>query len=294
MTELSGSRDFEPVKKYFVGVDSDGCVFDTMEMKQRQCFAPCFVEHFDLYQIDSLARETWEYVNLHASTRGCSRFAALLDTVSLIERRIDRTHGHDLLPDLDPLRTWMEQEKRVSVSALKAYLEIHSDALLQQVYDWSHAVDVCIRKQVRNVPPFPLAAETLELVARHADVVVVSQTPHEALVREWNDQKLAGFVRSIAGQEGGSKLDQLKEAAGSRYPNGHMLMIGDAPGDLEAARGIGACFFPIMPGNEAQSWELLYQEALSRFFSGCYAGIYEQELVDAFVKLLSDNPPWEV
>ena len=27
-------------KKYFIGIDSDGCVFDTMEIEHKECFCP--------------------------------------------------------------------------------------------------------------------------------------------------------------------------------------------------------------------------------------------------------------
>jgi len=30
--------NFKPKFSTFVGIDSDGCVFDTMEIKQKQCF----------------------------------------------------------------------------------------------------------------------------------------------------------------------------------------------------------------------------------------------------------------
>ena len=38
-------------------------------------------------------------------------------------------------------------------------------------------------------------------------------------------------------------------------------MIGDAPGDMKAARANGALFFPINPGHEDESWERFYDEA---------------------------------
>ncbi len=294
MARFSGERGLIPAHEFFVGIDSDGCVFNTMEVKQKQCFAPCFIKHFNLHQIASIARETWEFVNLYASSRGCSRFEALSRTIALLKRRIDRSLYSDLLPDIEPLRQWMGKQKIVSAASLKACLDMYPDIFLQRVYSWSLAVDACISRTVRFVPPFALAIESLEFMRGRADVVVVSQTPHEALVREWDTHGLTGYVQSIAGQEGGTKSEQLYKAVRDRYPEGHMLMIGDAPGDLEAAKSIGALFFPIIPGKETQSWELLYHEALGRFFSGCYAGTYEQELVQAFSTLLPDNPPWEV
>ena len=33
-------REFQSEKKFFIGIDSDGCVFDSMGIKQRECFCP--------------------------------------------------------------------------------------------------------------------------------------------------------------------------------------------------------------------------------------------------------------
>src|SRR5580700_1226967 len=59
-------RDFEPRKKFFIGIDSDGCVFDTMEIKHKECFAPMFVKHFHLQAASKYARQAWEHVNLYS------------------------------------------------------------------------------------------------------------------------------------------------------------------------------------------------------------------------------------
>jgi hypothetical protein len=70
-------------------------------------------------------------------------------------------------------------------------------------------------------------------------------------------------------------------------------MIGDAPGDMDAARAVGALFFPVNPGREAASWRRLHDEALDRFFAGSYAGAYEARLSAEFATLLPERPPWE-
>jgi hypothetical protein len=71
-------------------------------------------------------------------------------------------------------------------------------------------------------------------------------------------------------------------------------MIGDAPGDLKAAKDNGAMFFPIVPGYEEQSWKLLYEEGLDRFFAETFFGAYQQELLDEFNRYLPSEPPWRV
>ena len=80
-------RDFEPRKKFFIAIDSDGCVFDTMEIKHKECFAPMFVKHFHLQAASKHARQAWEFVNLYSKTRGCNRFHALAFSLALLRRR---------------------------------------------------------------------------------------------------------------------------------------------------------------------------------------------------------------
>ncbi len=66
----------------------------------------------------------------------------------------------------------------------------------------------------------------------------------------------------IAGQEMGKKADHLRLAAAGKYPADHVLMIGDAPGDLKAARANGFLFFPVNPGAEDASWQRFFEEAM--------------------------------
>jgi phosphoglycolate phosphatase-like HAD superfamily hydrolase len=129
-------------------------------------------------------------------------------------------------------------------------------------------------------------------MVRKADVIVVSQTPTEALVREWQEHGIDGFVRAIAGQELGTKTEHIAFAAGGKYAPGKVLMIGDAPGDLEAAKGNRALFYPIVPGHEEASWERFFQEGLERFFAGAFAGEYENRLIREFDASLPEKPNW--
>jgi len=38
--------DFKPKHEFFVGIDSDGCAFDTMEIKHKECFTPKFIKRY--------------------------------------------------------------------------------------------------------------------------------------------------------------------------------------------------------------------------------------------------------
>jgi phosphoglycolate phosphatase-like HAD superfamily hydrolase len=122
---------------------------------------------------------------------------------------------------------------------------------------------------------------------------VVSATPGEALVREWREHDIAKYVAVIAGQEMGTKAEHLEYATKGRYDKDHVLMVGDAPGDLKAAKANEALFYPIVPGKETESWKRLHNEAFDRFLKGQFAGGYERKLITEFENSLPGKPPWE-
>jgi len=123
--------------------------------------------------------------------------------------------------------------------------------------------------------------------------MVVSATPNEALEREWGEHDIAQFTRMICGQEMGNKKEHLKYGAGDKYDDGKVLMIGDAPGDMKAAKANNFLFYPINPGNEAASWQRFHDEAAGKFLACEYAGDYEKKLIDEFMECLPSVPPWK-
>jgi hypothetical protein len=70
-------------------------------------------------------------------------------------------------------------------------------------------------------------------------------------------------------------------------------MIGDAPGDMNAAQKNGVLFYPIRPDHEEESWTRFREEALDKFFAGTFKGDYEQNLADEFLAGLPGTPPWD-
>ena len=44
-------HDFQPEHEFFIGIDSDGCAFDTMGIKQRECFCPWMISYFGLQPV---------------------------------------------------------------------------------------------------------------------------------------------------------------------------------------------------------------------------------------------------
>jgi len=80
-------REFTPTKDYFIGIDSDGCVFDSMEVKQKEFFIPNALKIFNLFAVSKVVRETWEFVNLYSVHRGGNRFISLLKVFEFLAGR---------------------------------------------------------------------------------------------------------------------------------------------------------------------------------------------------------------
>lgn len=286
-------REFKPGHDFFIGIDSDGCAFDSMEIKQKECFCPNFIKHYDLQPVSKYARETWEFVNLYSKTRGVNRFKAVLAALDLLRgRREVRARSVDV-PRMDGLRSWVKRENKLGNPALEDELRRNPDPDLQRAYEWSLGVNAAIADLVRNLPPFASLRKNLEKIRDRADVIVVSQTPLEALEREWKEHGIDTYVRLIAGQEMGTKGEHIALAAAGHYPEDRMLMIGDAPGDLKAAEENGALFFPVNPGHEEESWDRFFDEAADKFFAGEYAGRYAESLLEEFHSYLPEKPAWE-
>lgn len=286
-------QDFRVKHSYFVGLDSDGCVFDSMEIKHKECFAPMFIKHWRLQAASKYARRAWEFANLYSKTRGMNRFPVCVRTLKLVAAWPEAAARGIELPDLAPLEAFIESEYPPSNAGLERYRERFPDPLLDLTMDWSLAVNTAVKDIVFGVPPFPRVQETLDRVVAEADLAVVSGTPGEALRREWEENSLTHYPQLIAGQELGKKTEHLAAmAGGDRYSPDRRLMIGDAPGDRKAAEATGCLFYPVCPGHEEESWDRLCNEALEKFFNGAYAGAYQDERIREFEALLPDQPPW--
>ena len=285
-------EDYQAEQEYFVGIDSDGCVFDTMELKHKECFIPAFINCYDLQGVSRFAREASEFVNLYSKSRGINRFLSLLEQLDWLRRRPEVQQRGVKVPTLQGVANWVAQETKLSNPSLEKFVEATGDPDLTKALAWSHEVNRAIADMVRGVPPFSAVKRSLEQLVSQADMIVVSGTPHAALEAEWEEHGMAKYVRAIYGQEAGKKQETLSVA--KHYDEHKTLMIGDAPGDYLAAEANNCLFYPINPGQEEASWQRFEAEGIDRFLKGSFAGEYQQQLLDEFDACLPKTPPWPV
>jgi len=285
-------RELEARHEFLVAIDSDGCAFDSMEIKHKECFIPAIIKHWDLQPVSKYARAAAEFVNLYSKWRGINRFPALIMVFDLLREWPDVLRREVDIPTARPLRDWIAHETKLANPALRREVETTGDPVLRRTLDWSDDVNARVADMVRGVPPFPFVRESLAQVAEWADIIVCSATPGEALRREWTEHGLACFTRVVAGQEMGTKKEHLELAVADRYDRDRVLMVGDAPGDRKAAEANGVRFYPINPGTEDVSWQRFLERTAENFRCGSYDDAEQAKRIAEFEAMLPETPPW--
>ncbi|NIA14377.1 MAG: HAD family hydrolase, partial [Nitrospiraceae bacterium] len=152
---VAGLKNHQPTKEFLVAIDSDGCAFDTMEIKHKECFIPNIVKYWNLQSVSKYARAAAEFVNLYSKWRGVNRFPALtmvFDLLSDWDKVIERGVT---MPDVPNLRQWIKTESKLGNPALQAYCDTHDEPDMHQALAWSTAVNDTVEDIVEGVPPFP-------------------------------------------------------------------------------------------------------------------------------------------
>ncbi|PQO25901.1 haloacid dehalogenase [Blastopirellula marina] len=282
----------EPKQEFLVGIDSDGCVFDTMELKHKECFIPNIINYYELQGVSKYAREAAEFVNLYSKSRGINRFPALVETLEWLQKRPEVIERGAKIEIPASLTKWIAEETKLGNPALEAKVAESNDPDLAHCLKWSKAVNETVAGMVRGVAPFPSVRKCLEKLTGKADMLVVSATPNDALNDEWEEHDIRQFVTEICGQEAGNKKETLTNA--TKYKPNQTLMIGDAPGDYKAAVANDCLFYPINPGDEENSWKRFYDEGIDKFLNLEFAGDYQKALLEEFDRYLPEKPSWPV
>lgn len=276
---------FKKKHDYLVCVDSDGCAMDTMNCKHFHCFGPCMVIQWQLDEWRTPILESWNQVNLFRMTRGINRFKGLAIALAEVNEK------YTPIPGVDTLIHWAANAKALSNDALRVFIstlpEGDGKCCMEKALAWSMDVNdniVMLPEEMKQ--PFAGAAEGLEAAHFFADVAVVSSANRDAVEEEWTKHGLLDHVDILLAQDVGSKAHCIAEMLKFGYAKENVLMVGDAPGDCDAAEANGVWYYPILVGREAESWEEFRQIALGRLTGGTYGGEYQTQKEREFLQNL--------
>ena len=224
-------QEFKKTKDYLICVDSDGCAMDTMDIKHFRCFGPCMVEEWGLEKWAGPILERWNEVNLYTMTRGINRFKGLALALREIDGRYTKIDG------VDELERWVANAPALSNDGLKAAIEAGGGEVLKKALSWSKKVNESINALPFEVKkPFEGVLEGLRYAHESADIAIVSSANLQAVEEEWALYGLLDHVDILLAQNVGSKAFCIAELLKKGYDRDKVLMTGDAPGDLDAAR----------------------------------------------------------
>lgn len=267
---------YEKKQDFLVCVDSDGCAMDTMEIKHRECFAPEMIKTWNLHENEEYILNLWYDLNLYTQTRGINRFKGLAETFKIIsEKGIE-------IEDLDSLLNWVDTTNELSNRSLKNEIEKTDSKALKMTLEWSLNVNEAIENLPKGDEPFENVKEGLETLSKIVDISVVSSANGEALNDEWSRNELVPYLRALLGQEAGTKQHCIAELKKKGYDTDKILMVGDAPGDLQAAKNNDVRFYPILVNKEGFSWERLVNEAVPKLINGEFDEVYQNQLIEEF------------
>ena len=261
---------FERKHDYLVCVDSDGCVMDTMNCKHFHCFGPCMVTEWGLEQWKDAILERWNVINLFSMTRGINRFKGLAMALGEIDKQYKPITG------IAALQHWADTAPALSNDAVaKAAAEAtdpEARLVFEKALSWSKAVNAAIVKLDESLKvPYNGAKEGLAAAHTFADVAMVSSANRDAVEEEWGKFGLLEHTDIVLAQDVGSKTACIKEMLKFGYDPEKVVMIGDAPGDCDAAEKNGVHYYPILVNHEKESWDEAIAFAFGKLQSGTYA-----------------------
>jgi len=261
---------FERKHDYLVCVDSDGCVMDTMNCKHFHCFGPCMVTEWGLEEWKDEILDRWNVINLFSMTRGINRFKGLAMALGEINEKYKPIAG------ITYLQHWADTAPALSndaVAAAAANAECEDARIVfEKALSWSKAVNASIVKLPEELKvPYDGAKEGLAAAHTFADVAMVSSANRDAVEEEWGKFGLLEHTDIVLAQDVGSKAACIAEMLKFGYDLDKVVMVGDAPGDCDAAEKNGVWYYPILVNKEKASWDEAIAVAFDKLQAGEYA-----------------------
>ena len=254
---------------YLVCVDSDGCVMDTMNCKHFNCFGPCMVTEWGLEEWKDEILDRWNVINLFSMTRGINRFKGLAMALGEINEKYKPITG------IAALQHWADTAPALSNDGVAKAAADATDAdaklVFEKALNWSKAVNAAIVELDEALKvPYEGAKEGLAAAHVFADVAMVSSANRDAVEEEWGKFGLLEHTDIVLAQDIGSKAACIKEMLKFGYDLNKVVMVGDAPGDCDAAEKNGVHYYPILVNHEKDSWDEAIDVAFSKLQSGEY------------------------
>ena len=250
---------------------------DTMDIKHIRCFGPCIVDEWGLSEWGAPILNRWNDINLYTMTRGINRFKGLAKMLKEIDSQYCKIEGVEVLDK------WVESSPELSNPALERAIQSIDNICLKKALSWSKKVNESINNLSDDEKkPFEGVKDALAYAHQYADIAIVSSANQQAVEDEWELYHLLDHVDILLAQNVGSKAYCIQELLKKGYDTDKVLMTGDAPGDLDAAKKNGVYYYPILVKYEKESWVEFVEKAVPKLIDGTYGNGYQEEKENQF------------
>lgn len=243
---------------------------DTMTYKHEKFFGPIAAKKYQVSDQETF-QKNWEDINLYSKTRGVNRFVGLVKGLESV--------GYE---GIDNLKRWVEETSSLSNDSLGKEVEKTASKDLELALEWSKEVNQAISEAEGHDQPFEGAKEALAKLDEVGTVYVVSSANRQAVEEEWTRHGLIDYVEDLYCQDRGKKEDVIKSIITNGADPSRIMMVGDSPGDLDAAQQNDVWFYPIIVGNEKRSWEHLSERLLDTLLDDKFTNDVQEDHIRAF------------
>ena len=144
----------KPKHDVLIAIDSDGCVFDSMTIKQR-IFHTGIIRLWRLEDSEAEVRKIAEWVSLFSPWRGLNRFQLILKIFQCLEENVPNIGK--IFPT-GPLERFVASGVPLSNDELKKW----NDPALQKVLEWSLAAS----EEIAAIPEMPVFDEVFQTLEK--------------------------------------------------------------------------------------------------------------------------------
>ena len=233
-------------------VESEGGVFDSLRQRHEACYMPSFAALFAWGMEPSTCSDLWRNLALASRTRGEEPAVILLAALRRLNRMRPSVRRSALLGVLEgQIR---DPDPQALIQAARR--DGSPECLLME---WMRTSDSLLA-ELEPAPFFSGAAAFLASLPPETEVLVHSTLPESVALNRWETAGLGSRFLRLAGAERGSFSDYLRNALRNGYDSCPILVVGTTASAWQAAQNVGARFFPILPGAEAEAWKELAEE----------------------------------
>lgn len=265
--------NFKKTNDYLICIDSDGCAIDTMTIKHQKCFGPSIISTWNLEEFEKKILSRWDEINLYSITRGVNRFKGL----AIILKEIDEKYT--TIDGLNGYLEWVQTAKQFSNNFLSDYADKTNNICSQKALEWTLKVNDSINKlDDKFKVSYKGCKEALQKISELADIAVVSSANRQAVEEEWKQNDLLEYVSGVFAQDTGTKAYCISQLLLLGYDKNNVVKIGDAMGDLDAAKSNGVHFYPILINKETESWSEFSGIALEKLINNDFSNYSELKI----------------